>query len=144
MDHRIYAIPLLNFIFRTMHAIPIAPAKEDAAMKERAFDEAARVLQEGEILCIFPEGRITDTGDLYPFRPGLQRILEKAPVPVIPMALQGLWGSFFSRAYGGKAMRRLRGIFFRIALVVGEAIAPDRATPEYLQQQVLVLRGDRR
>jgi 1-acyl-sn-glycerol-3-phosphate acyltransferase len=144
MDHRIYAIPLLNFIFRTMHAIPIAPAKEDAAMKERAFDEAARALQEGEILCIFPEGRITDTGDLYPFRPGLQRILEKAPVPVIPMALQGLWGSFFSRAYGGKAMRRLRGIFFRIALVVGESIAPDRATPEYLQQQVLVLRGERR
>ncbi|HXX85342.1 MAG TPA: MFS transporter [Casimicrobiaceae bacterium] len=142
MDHRIYAIPLLNFIFRTMRAIPIAPAKEDAAMKERAFDEAARVLKEGEILCIFPEGRITDTGDLYPFRPGLQRILEKAPVPVIPMALRGLWGSFFSRAYGGKAMRRLRGIFFRIALVVGESVAPDRATPEYLQQQVLALRGD--
>ena len=142
MDHRIYAIPLLNFIFRTMHAIPIAPAKEDAAMKERAFDEAARVLKEGEILCIFPEGRITDTGDLYPFRPGLQRILEKEPVPVIPIALRGLWGSFFSRAYGGKAMRRLRGIFFRIALVVGESVAPDRATPEYLQQQVLLLRGD--
>ncbi|HKE42148.1 MAG TPA: MFS transporter [Casimicrobiaceae bacterium] len=141
MDHRIFAIPLLNFIFRTMRAIPIAPAKEDAAMKERAFEEAARALEAGEIVCIFPEGRITDTGDLYPFRPGLQRILEKAPVPVVPMALQGLWGSFFSRS-GGKVMRRLRGIFSRIALVVGTPVAPDRATPEFLQQQVAGLRGD--
>jgi 1-acyl-sn-glycerol-3-phosphate acyltransferase len=141
MDHRIFAIPLLNFIFRTMGAIPIAPAKEDAAMKERAFEEAAHALEAGEIVGIFPEGRITDTGELYPFRPGLQRILEKAPVPVVPMALQGLWGSFFSRS-GGKAMRRLRGIFSRIALVVGTPVAPDRATPEFLQQQVAGLRGD--
>ena len=143
MDHRIFAIPLLNFIFRTMRAIPIAPAKEDAAMKERAFDEAARALEEGEIVCIFPEGRITDTGELYPFRPGLQRILEKSPSPVVPMALQGLWGSFFSRA-GGKAMRRLRGIFSKIALVAGAPVSPDRATPELLQQEVAALRGDRR
>jgi hypothetical protein len=142
MDHRIFAMPLLNFIFRTMRAIPIAPAKEDAAMKERAFEEAARALEAGEIVCIFPEGRITDTGELYPFRPGLQRILEKAPVPVIPMALRGLWGSFFSRAYGGRAMRRLRGIFSKIALVVGAPVAPDHATLEYLQQRVLVLRGN--
>ena len=144
MDHRIFAIPLLSFIFRTMRAIPIAPAKEDAAMKERAFDEAARALEAGEVVCIFPEGRITDTGDLYPFRPGLQRILEKAPSPVVPMALRGLWGSFFSRAKGAKAMRRLRGIFSRIALVAGAPVAPDRATLELLQQQVLMLRGDQR
>jgi 1-acyl-sn-glycerol-3-phosphate acyltransferase len=144
MDHRIFVIPLLSFIFRTMRAIPIAPAKEDAAMKERAFDEAARALEAGEVVCIFPEGRITDTGDLYPFRPGLQRILEKAPVPVVPMALRGLWGSFFSRAKGARAMRRLRGIFSRIALVAGTPVAPDRATLEFLQQQVLLLRGDQR
>ena len=142
MDHRIFAVPLLNFIFRTMRTIPIAPAKEDAAMKERAFNEAAKALKDGEIVCIFPEGRITDTGELYPFRPGLQRILEQAPVPVVPMALRGLWGSFFSRATGGKAMRRLRGVFSKIVLVVGAPVAPDRATPEFLQERVLALRGD--
>jgi 1-acyl-sn-glycerol-3-phosphate acyltransferase len=144
MDHRIFAIPVLSFIFRTMRAIPIASGKEDAGMKERAFEESAKALKSGEVLCIFPEGSITDTGELLRFRPGLQRILEQAPVPVIPMALRGLWGSFFSRSAGGKAMRRLRGIFSRIALVAGPAIAPERATPEYLQQTVLVLRGDRR
>jgi 1-acyl-sn-glycerol-3-phosphate acyltransferase len=142
MDHRIFAIPVLNFIFRTMRAIPIASAKEDPALKERAFTEASTALAAGEILCIFPEGRITDTGELNMFRPGLQRILERTPVPVVPMALRGLWGSFFSRAYQGKAMRRTIGLFARIALVAGAPVAPERATPEALQQTVLALRGN--
>src|SRR6266478_7682337 len=128
MDHRMFAIPLLNFVFRTMRVIPIASAKEDPGLKERAFEEAAKALRAGEIVGIFPEGRLTDTGDLNVFRPGLQRILEQAPVPVVPMALRGLWGSFFSRAAGGKAMRRLRGVFSKIVLVVGTPVAPDRAT----------------
>ena len=141
MDHRIFGIPLLNFIFRTMRTIPIAPAKEDAAMKERAFAEAARALKAGEIVGIFPEGRLTQTGEINPFRPGLQRILEQAPVPVVPLALRGLWGSFFSRSQG-KAMQRIRGMFSRIALVAGTPVAPELATPEFLQQKVLALRGD--
>ena len=142
MDHRIFRIPLLNFIFRTMRTIPIAPAKEDAAMKERAFAEAADALRAGEIVGIFPEGKLTETGDLNPFRPGLQRILEQAPAPVVPMALRGLWGSLFSRSDRGRAMRKIRGLFSRIALVAGAPVPPERATPEYLQQNVLALRGD--
>jgi len=142
MDHRIFAVPLLNFIFRTMRAIPIASAKEDATLKEQAFAEAAAALRAGEIVCIFPEGKITDDGELNRFRPGLQRILEQAPVPVVPMALRGLWGSFFSRARGGPAMRRLRGLFSKIALVAGPPVAPARATPELLQETVLALRGN--
>jgi len=142
MDHRIFHIPVLNFIFRTMRAIPIAPAKENAAMKERAFDEAAKALKAGEIVGIFPEGTLTETGDLNVFRPGLQRILEQSPAPVVPMALRGLWGSFFSRSHQGKAMRRWRGMFSRIALVAGTPFSPELATPEALQKSVLGLRGD--
>jgi hypothetical protein len=142
MDHQIFRIPLLNFIFRTMGAIPIAPAREDAAMKERAFAEAAAALRAGEVVGIFPEGKLTETGELNPFRPGLQRILEQAPAPVVPMALRGLWGSFFSRADGGRAMRKIRGLFSRIALVAGPPVPPESATPEFLQQHVLALRGD--
>src|SRR6266700_1952288 len=144
MDHRIFGIPLLNFIFRTMRTIPIASAKEDAAMKERAFEDAAKALKAGEIVGIFPEGKLTQTGELNPFRPGLQRVLEISPVPVVPLALRGLWGSFFSRSSQGRAMRRVRGIFSKIALVAGAPIAPELATPELLQQKVLALRGDRR
>ena len=144
MDHRIFRVPLLSFIFRTMRTIPIAPAREDAAMKDRAFAEAADALRNGEIVGIFPEGKLTDDGELSRFRPGVQQMLEATPVPVVPMALSGLWGSFFSRAYGGKAMRRLRGAFSRIAFVVAPPVPPERVTLDGLQATVLALRGERR
>jgi 1-acyl-sn-glycerol-3-phosphate acyltransferase len=144
MDHRIFHIPLLSFIFRTMRTIPIAPAKEDPRMKERAFAEAADALRAGEIVGIFPEGKLTDTGELNPFRPGVQQMLEATPVPVVPMALSGLWGSFFSRSHDGKAMRRIRSAFSRIAFIVAPPVAPDRVTLDGLQSAVLALRGERR
>ena len=78
------------------------------------------------------------------FRPGLQRILEQAAAPVVPMALRGLWGSLFSRSDEGKTLRGFRGLLSRISLVVGPAIAPERATPEALYERVAVLRGDAR
>jgi 1-acyl-sn-glycerol-3-phosphate acyltransferase len=144
MDHRIFATPLLGFIFREMRTIPIAPASESAELKERAFDEVAKALQDGEVVGIFPEGRLTDSGETGPFRPGLERIVRETPVPVIPMALSGLWGSFFSRSHNGRAMRRWRGIHSRIALAVGEAIAPGDVTMDGLRETVLALRGPRR
>ena len=144
MDHRIFRVPLLSFIFRTMRTIPIAPAKEDAVMKERAFEEAARALANGEIVGIFPEGRLTESGEMGSFRPGVEQMIATTPVPVVPMALSGLWGSFFSRSFEGRAMRRLRGVFSRIALVAAKPIAPQDLTMGGLQATVLQLRGERR
>jgi len=144
MDHRIFATPVLSFLFRTMGAIPIAPAREDPALKERALAQAADVLARGEVLGIFPEGRLTPDGELGEFRPGLSDILERTPAPVVPMALRGLWGSFFSRSTNGKAMRRLRGLFSRITLAAGAQIAPREATPQRLRDEVLALRGEHR
>jgi hypothetical protein len=143
MDHRIFRLPVLSFVFRTGRAIPIAPAKEDAAMMERAFDEVAQALRDGDLVAIFPEGRITDTGELYPFRPGITRILEATPVPVVPIALRGLWGSFFSRKDGAAMSKPWRFVpFRRIGLVVGEAVAAAAAAPAQLQARVLQMRGD--
>ncbi|MDQ2917168.1 MAG: MFS transporter [Pseudomonadota bacterium] len=144
MDHRVFRAPVLSFIFRAMRTIPIASAREDPALRERAFAEAAAALAAGEIVGIFPEGRLTHTGELNVFRPGVQRILTATPVPVVPMALRGLWGSFFSRARKGAARRRLMGFFSRIALVAAPAVRAEDATPELLFAQVLALRGDAR
>lgn len=143
MDYRYFRMPILNFVFRTGRAIPIAPAREDPDLLERAYDEIARALENGDLIGVFPEGRLTDTGDMYPFRPGIKRIVERTPVPVVPMALRGLWGSFFSRI-GGSAFTRpfRRGAFSRIALAVGPVVPPAMATPEGLQETVLALRGD--
>jgi len=143
MDHRIFRLPILSFVFRTSRAIPIASAKEDAAMMERAFAEVGKALKEGDLVAIFPEGRITETGELSQFRPGIRRILEATPVPVVPMALRGLWGSFFSRQDGAAMSKPWRFIPFRkIGLVIGEPLAPLGATPEALQSKVLAMRGD--
>ena len=144
MDHHIFRVPLLSFIFRTMRTIPIAPAKEDPRMKDQAFAEAARALEAGEIVGIFPEGKLTETGELNPFRPGVQQMIETTPVPVVPMALSGLWGSFFSRSANGKAMRRWRGIHSRIAFVVAPPVAPANVTLDGLRATVLALRGPRK
>jgi 1-acyl-sn-glycerol-3-phosphate acyltransferase len=143
MDHRIFKTPVISFVFRTGKAIPIAPAKEDEALLEAAYDAVAEALAQGELVAIFPEGRITDTGELYPFRGGVRRIVERTPVPVIPLALKGLWGSFFSRR-DGPAMTKpfRRGILSRIGLEAGEPFAPQVATPEALQAEVLRMRGD--
>ena len=143
MDHNIFRIPVMNFIFRTSRTIPIASAKDNPQLLEKAYDEIAAALANGDVVGIFPEGRITDTGELSPFRSGITRIVQRTPVVVVPMALQRLWGSFFSRK-GGRAMTRLSHIapFKKIGLVVGRAVPPQDVTPEALQQMVLALRGD--
>jgi 1-acyl-sn-glycerol-3-phosphate acyltransferase len=131
-------------VFRTGKAIPVASRKDDPRILEQAFDKVAEALESGELVAIFPEGRITDNGELYPFRPGIQRIVARTPVPVIPLALKGLWGSFFSRVHGGKAMRNpLRNkLFAPIALEAAPSVRPEMATPEALQATVAALRGD--
>jgi 1-acyl-sn-glycerol-3-phosphate acyltransferase len=112
-------------------------------MMERAFAAVAAALRAGELVGIFPEGRLTDSGEIQPFRPGLQRILAETPVPVVPMALRGLWGSFFSRKDGAAMTKPFRrGVLSRIGLAVAPPIAPELATPEGLQARVLALRGD--
>ena len=96
-------------------------------------------------MAIFPEGRITDNGELYPFRSGIERIVERDPVPVVPLALRGLWGSFFSRKDGpafSRPHRLVINIFLKIGLVAGPAVAPGAATRELLQAQVAAMRGD--
>ena len=143
MDHRIFKVPVLGWIFRLAKCIPIAPQKDDPATYQRAFDTAAQVLREGDLLGIFPEGGITRDGALQPFKGGVMKILERAEadgvkVPVVPMALTNLWGSYFSRIENGGAMARpfRRGIFNRVGLNVGEAVPAAQVTPQGLQARV--------
>ena len=135
MDHRIFKVPLLSWFFRQAGAIAIAPAHEDGTLLARAYDRIAAALAEGDLVCIFPEGKITADGELNPFKQGVMQIIGRTPVPVVPMALRGLWGSFFARK-GGAAMSRpfRRGILSRLELVVGEPIAPEAVTPEGLRR----------
>ena len=136
MYYKIFRLPVLNFIFRTAGAIPIAGRNEDIQIYEKAFTRIAHYLKEGELVCIFPEGKLTADGEMNEFRGGVTRILEETPVPVIPMALQGLWGSFFSRDPNKGFFHR---IWSRVVLVAGEAV--DEPTPARLLEVVGGLRG---
>ena len=143
MDHRIFKTPLLGWIFRTAKAIPIAPAKEDPFLMERAYIDIAQALHEGDLVCIFPEGKLTTTGEMNEFRGGIAKIVERSKVPVIPMALRGLWGSVFTRDPGNLFERSFsRGWRSKLALAVGVPVPPQEATPDHLYEQVLQLRGD--
>jgi 1-acyl-sn-glycerol-3-phosphate acyltransferase len=138
MDHRIFQVPVLGWLFRLAKAIPIAPRAEDPVAYEAAFAAAAKVLQDGDLLGIFPEGGITKDGTLQEFKGGIMKILESAPVPVIPMVLTNLWGSYFSRIERGTAMAKpfRRGMLNRVGLNVGAAMAAGEVQPEALRARV--------
>ncbi len=143
MDHGIFKIPFLSWVFRTAKAIPIASAKDNPWLMEKSFVDIAQALHEGDLVCIFPEGKLTRDGEINEFKGGVMKIVERTPVPVIPMALRGLWGSLLSRDEGNPFHRSFRrGPFSRLELVVGEPQDPEKISPESLQQQVKELRGD--
>ncbi len=148
MYYRIFRIPVMSWIFRTAKAIPIAGAREDPALMQRAFDEIDATLAEGEIVCIFPEGALTRDGAIGPFKSGIERILQRRPVPVVPMALRGMWASMWSRRSSAgqaglldrmRAPRRFRAHVGVVAAAPQDGASADAAS---LEAAVRGLRGD--
>ena len=143
MDASIFKMPVLSTLFRSLKAIPITSAKEDPFVLEQAFVQMQKELEDGQLVCIFPEGRLTSDGEIAPFRAGISKILALHAAPVIPIALRGLWGSFFSRKHGAAMSKPfVRGFFSKVEVNVGEPIAPENASPEVLEAAVRQLRGD--
>jgi 1-acyl-sn-glycerol-3-phosphate acyltransferase len=144
MHHAIYRTPVLHWLFRTAKAIPIAAAKTDPALLERAFAEVDAALAAGEIVCIFPEGRLTLDGEVGEFRPGIERILAARPVPVVPMALRGMWASMWSQRDSRlRRMRVPRRLRAHVELLVAAPVAATNANADLLETAVRELRGDR-
>jgi len=144
MWYRIFQIPLLNFIFREAKAIPIASAREDKELMEQAFEKVDAELAAGSVVCIFPEGGITRDGEVQRFRPGIEKVIRRRAVPVVPAALGGLWGSWFSRRQGG-GIRMIPGrLFARVPVTFGKPVPPAEVTAEKLELLVRTLRGDTR
>jgi 1-acyl-sn-glycerol-3-phosphate acyltransferase len=139
IDHRFYKMPVLHWLFKMGRTIPVTARKDSETLKEQAFTLAAQALRNGEVVCIFPEGHLSRDGEIGKFFPGITRMVRETPVYVVPMALHGLWGSFFSRAHNGRAMRRLRGIFSKITVQAGPAIAPEALELKSLREKVVAL-----
>jgi 1-acyl-sn-glycerol-3-phosphate acyltransferase len=144
MYYKIFQLPFLRFLFQQARAIPIASAREDEHLMNEAFEKVDAELAAGNIVCIFPEGGITNDGEVQRFRPGIERVIANRPVPVVPVALQNLWGSWFSRSSGGKIRKFPRRFFVKVPVVIGEPVMPGDVSAAKLELLVRTLRGDRR
>jgi len=142
MHHKIFKVPVLSFVFRAAKAIPIAGGKENPKLMVRAFNAIDAALAEGELVCIFPEGGLTLDGEIAPFRPGVEKVLVRRPVPVIPMALRGLWRSMWSRRDSKLGRARLpRRFRAHVELSVGTPMAGTASSAEAMEGAVRQLRG---
>ena len=138
----IFDIPVLNFIFRTSGSIPICSPKEDETVYKAAMEAIAEGLERGDLLCIFPEGKLSRDGELDQLRPGIQRMIERSPAPVIPMVLDGLWGGFFSHSGAGAFKKPFRRIWSKVDVRVAPAIVPDGFTVDALGDAIQTLRDE--
>jgi 1-acyl-sn-glycerol-3-phosphate acyltransferase len=142
IDKPIYELPVVNYFMRLSKAIPIFPKKEDV---QAALNQVSRALENGEAVCIFPEGQLTYTGHLGRFKPGVEWIIERDPVQIYPIALRGLWGSIFSRKYIKARFRWLPRSFRRpIKAVCGNVIHPEQVKVNQMQKIILQLRREHR
>lgn len=137
MTHIFWNIPLLGWFFRIFDAIPIAPYKSDPVLMEEASLKIKETLNRGESVFIFPEGMLTRDGNICVFKKGINRIISETPVRVIPISLQGMWGSYFSFENGKPFIKPFkRGLFNKIKVVIGQAINPEDISSESLQNIV--------
>jgi 1-acyl-sn-glycerol-3-phosphate acyltransferase len=136
MYYKFAGIPILRVLMKHAGVIPIAGKEEDGRIFENAFEEIAKSLSGGDLICIFPEGGISRDGKVQQFKKGIEHILARSPVPVIPMGLKGLWGSIFSYR-GSKPMTRLpRRFWLPVELVIGAPVPAAEATAAVLEAEV--------
>ncbi|WP_196138687.1 MFS transporter [Aliikangiella sp. G2MR2-5] len=139
MYHKIFKAPVIGWFFKMARAIPIAPAHEDKALMETAFNKIAEELKRGKMVCIFPEGKLTPDGEIGEFKKGIEKIIERTPVPVYPLALKGLWGSWFSRKNGTAMKGWPRKFMAKIKLIAGEPVPAEQVNAALLQKKVKLL-----
>ncbi|MBX3017923.1 MAG: MFS transporter [Bdellovibrionaceae bacterium] len=140
MYYKFFDIPFVRHLMRQAKVIPIAGKNEDPAILENAFTQIAKELGDGEVVCIFPEGRITDDGEIQELRPGLLKMLSSTPVPVVPLGINNVWGSLFSRAPDRRVLKRPTQLWRRIELKIGRPLTPQEVTLEKLDAEIRKLR----
>ncbi len=136
MYYKFLDIPILSYLLKQARVIPIAGRDEDPELLKKAYDRLSEELKAGEVVCIFPEGKITSDGDLSELKPGILKIVESNPVTVVPMAINNLWGSMFSRKDAPRLIRPPRKFWKTITLTIGSPIKPNELTLEALEHNI--------
>lgn len=143
MHQHHHQYPLLRAFFDASRVIPIAPKKQDPARLEAAMEAIDQALAAGEVVVIFPEGNMTPDGLLQEFKPGLERIVQRRPVPVIPIGIQGLYGSFFSKAGGAPMQGWPKRFRAEVKVEIGAPIPPSEASVVLVRSRIARMIGER-
>lgn len=133
MERSIYRNRWLNPLYRLMKVIPVA-AGDPPHQLAASIQEARHALDEGAMVCIFPEQRLTRNGNLLRFKSGIEHILKGTQHPVIPVYIGGGWGSVLSHYYG-RILARLPSRRCRITVVFGTPLPAD--TPTHTARQAV-------
>ncbi len=139
MDRGISEMPGLKHFFKMAKTIPICSPKADADVYETAFKRIKEELDAGNLVCIFPEGKISKDGNIDTFKKGIERILKESPVDVIPLSLNGLWGSYFSHKGGHALTTRPKRFWSKVQLKAGPKCAGTSSNALELESKVKAL-----
>jgi 1-acyl-sn-glycerol-3-phosphate acyltransferase len=142
MDRSIAEMKGLRTFFKIAKTIPICSPKANIEVYENAFKRIKEELDSGEIICIFPEGKLTTDGEVDTFKSGIERIIKETPVQVVPMALGGMWGSIFSHKDGHALTKRPRRFWSKVTLTVSPAQSAANVSAASLEHDVKTLLGD--
>jgi 1-acyl-sn-glycerol-3-phosphate acyltransferase len=142
MDRSIAEMKGLRTFFKIAKTIPICSPKANIEVYENAFKRIKEELDSGEIICIFPEGKLTTDGEVDTFKSGIERIIKETPVQVVPMALGGMWGSIFSHKDGHALTKRPRRFWSKVTLTVSPAQSAANVSAASLEHDVKTLVGD--
>ncbi len=140
MYQGIYERPWIKPFARILGAIPISSELRPRAMIQSLRD-ASEAIRRGEVVCIFAEGQITRIGQMLPFRRGFERIMKDVEAPIIPVALDGVWGSIFSFEEGRFLWKWPRRVPYPVTVNYGAPLL-HRATPFQVRQAVQELMSE--
>jgi acyl-[acyl-carrier-protein]-phospholipid O-acyltransferase / long-chain-fatty-acid--[acyl-carrier-protein] ligase len=129
MDRKIYNLPGINFFCRILRVIPIS-ADDPPKVLVKALQEAREELRSGGIVCVFPEGGLTRTGNMLSFRRGYTHIIKGLRVPIIPMNIDKMWGDIFSWSGGKWIWKIARQIPYPVTVSAGKPLTADAKTHE--------------
>src|SRR5262249_9386570 len=132
MIQNMYDMPPLKPFARMMGAIPISSELRPRDMI-RSLRMASDMIRDGEVVCIFAEGQITRTGQMLPFRRGMERIIKGVDAPIIPINLYGVWGSIFSYERNRFLWKVPRRIPYPVTVSFGKPLPPPASATEVRQ-----------
>jgi len=136
----IYDLWYVKPFARILRAIPISSELRPREMLQ-ALRTASDAIRAGEVVCIFAEGQITRIGQMLPFRRGMERIMRGVDAPIVPVNLDGVWGSIFSFDRGRFLWKFPRTIPYPVTVSFGKPMPPT-ATPFEVRRAVQELQTE--